>query len=139
MWNIHPTGTSSARRVRLGRIVRPWDRNPLLRPSDRLQAAVRILAAIVILAAVPVSCSIGTALYTRAVAQIQADNAAETAVTATLSANPEDKVTRAPAHGIEITVDQDWQAPVVWTDRGKTDSATVTVPSTARRGGHVQV
>ncbi|MBY8861073.1 hypothetical protein K7711_31675 [Nocardia sp. CA2R105] len=137
MWSIHPTGTPSA--PRLHRITWPWCRNPLLRSSDRLQAVLRILAALVILAAVPVSCSFGTALYTQAVTQIKAGNAAQTAVTGTLEADPADAVSSTAARGSGVVVDEDWHAPVVWIRDGKKDSATVMVPATARRGGQVQV
>ncbi|WP_067903156.1 Rv1733c family protein [Nocardia vaccinii] len=138
MWSIHPTGTPAPARLRWHRILGPWSRNPLLRSSDRLQAGVRILAAVLILAAVPVCCSIGTAQYTQTVARIKAGNAAQTAVTATLSADPVETAVSS-THDSEVTVEHDWQAPVVWADQGKHGSAKVVVPSTARRGDRMQV
>ena len=107
MSSIHPTGTPSVRRLRPHHIIQPWDRNPLLRSSDRLQATVRILAVVAILAAVPASCSIGTALYTQALIQIKARNASEIAVTGTLLADPVDAAPRSASQGSEITIDQD--------------------------------
>jgi hypothetical protein len=93
-----------------------------------------MLAAVLILAAVPVCCSIGTAQYTQTLARIKAGNATQTAVTATLVADPVETVGGNGTHDSEVTADHDWQAAVVWADRGKQGSATVVVPSTARRG-----
>lgn len=139
MWSIHPAGTSDGRRVHAHHVVQPWGRNPVLRSSDRLQATLRILAAIVIVAAVPVCCAIGTALYTRELAQVQARNATETAVTATLSADPVATVTSGATAGSVVTTDKAWHAPVVWTFRGQQGAATVPVPSSARHGSRIQL
>ncbi|MEU2005179.1 hypothetical protein ACH47B_29240 [Rhodococcus sp. NPDC019627] len=45
--------------------LRPWSRNPLMRRSDRLEAALVVLAAVLILLAIPVAAAFGTATYTR--------------------------------------------------------------------------
>lgn len=139
MWSIHPTGTPASGQLRSYRILGPWSRNPLLRPSDRLQAGVRILAAVLILAAVPVCCSIGTAQYTQTLTRIKSDNAAQTAMTATLSADPVETIDSGGTHDSRVASDHEWQAPVVWTDHGKRGSAKVTVASTARRGERIQI
>ena len=117
----------------------PWSVNPLMRVSDRVQAAVRILAAVAILAAVPVAGAIGTADYTRATAQIQADNTTKTEVTATITATPSNTVTRASAAGSYGAAQNNYHAPVSWTYRGKPGSATVEVPASAQRGGQVRI
>ncbi len=139
MWSIHPTGRFASARLRWYRILGPWSRNPLLRPSDRLQAGFRIFAAVLILAAVPVCCSFGTAQYTQTLARIKAGNAAQTAVTATLTADPVETVGGTGMHDSEVTIGNDWQAAVVWTEQGRHGSAKVVVPATARRGDRIQV
>ncbi|MGC2652674.1 MAG: hypothetical protein WA317_03515 [Mycobacterium sp.] len=45
------------------RLVRLFDRNPLIRASDRVEALVLVLAVVVALLAVPIAAAVGTAVY----------------------------------------------------------------------------
>ena len=45
--------------------LRPWSRNHLMRPSDRLEATIVLLTAAVVLLLIPVAGAFGTATHTR--------------------------------------------------------------------------
>ncbi|MGW5152483.1 Rv1733c family protein [Rhodococcus koreensis] len=49
----------------------PWSRNHLMRPSDRLEAALVLLTATVVLLLIPVAAAFGTATHTRLEQQTQ--------------------------------------------------------------------
>ncbi len=69
------------------------DRNPLRRPADRLEVALRLIVLIVILAGVPLaSIGVGRAVYHAGLRQAQAERATEHQASAMLT-RP------APAHG----------------------------------------
>ena len=50
-------------RVPRWRCVRLFGRNPLIRPSDRVEALVLALAVVVVLLAAPIAAAVGTAVY----------------------------------------------------------------------------
>ncbi len=112
----------------------PWGRNALMRPSDRIEALIRILAAVVVLAAVPLCAALGTAGYTDASAQIRAENATKISVTATLIADP----VKTSTASLEMSSDR-YEAPVGWTLGSRPGEATTTVAGTAHRGDPVTV
>ncbi|WP_227981362.1 hypothetical protein [Nocardia spumae] len=107
----------------------PWTTNPLMRISDRVEAVIRMLAVLVVLAAVPVSAAMGTAHYTDAAAQIRADNAAKTRVTAIIVDDPIRTTTTATELSAQRT-----DATVRWTHDGRSGTATAPVADAARRG-----
>ena len=45
--------------------LRPWSRNHLMRPSDRIEAMIVLLTAAVVLLLIPVAAAFGTATHTR--------------------------------------------------------------------------
>ncbi|BCK56031.1 Rv1733c family protein [Nocardia wallacei] len=110
----------------------PWSRNPLLRVSDRFESGVRVMAIVVALGAVPVCGAIGTAGYTDAQAEIRADNAAKTQVTATITDEP----VRVSAI-VNDTGDNRYETVVRWSEGGETGQASTDVDPTARPGDHV--
>jgi hypothetical protein len=112
----------------------PWNRNPLMRPSDRLEGMIRILAVLVMAAAIPVAGAIGTVRYTSAVAEVRAENAAKVEVPATIVGAP--RVAVSAGYGV---VDYRFQADVRWNQNGRSGESTTSVPSTAMPGGRVTV
>ncbi|NDV06674.1 hypothetical protein GXW84_19465 [Rhodococcus sp. IEGM 248] len=52
--------------------LRPWSRNHLMRPSDRIEATLILLTAAVVLLLIPVAAAFGTATHTRLEQQAQA-------------------------------------------------------------------
>lgn len=112
----------------------PWTGNPLMRASDRVEAAIRILAVLVLLAAVPVSAAVGTAHYTDAAVQIRATDAAKTRVTATIVDDP----IRTTTAAMEIPAVRS-EATVRWTHDGHTGTATTAVSDAAGRGDQTMV
>ncbi|WP_328401625.1 Rv1733c family protein [Nocardia sp. NBC_00403] len=107
--------------------MRPWNPNPLLRPSDRLEAVLRIIATLVVLVAIPIAGALATTAYTSDAARIRTEDAAKTAVSATITAEPG----QLKAHLFE--------APVQWTRDGRPGTATVRVSSKASLGDQVVV
>ncbi len=112
----------------------PWTGNPLMRPSDRVEAAIRILAVVVVMAAVPLCAAMATARYTEAAAQLRAENTAKTPVTATIITEP----VHTPTVAMEVSSDR-YEATVQWVHNGRPNHATTTVSDTARRGEPVTV
>ncbi|MFE7423170.1 hypothetical protein [Rhodococcus sp. NPDC057529] len=51
--------------------LRPWSRNHLMRPSDRVEAILVLLAAVLVLLLIPVAAAFGTATHTRLEQQTQ--------------------------------------------------------------------
>ena len=64
--------------------LRPWSRNHLMRPSDRLEATLMLLTAAVVLLLIPVAAAFGTATHIRLEHQAQALAAAVHQVPAVL-------------------------------------------------------
>ncbi|WP_157110712.1 Rv1733c family protein [Nocardia anaemiae] len=125
-YSAFPIRDAWAPRRRL-RLLRPWSPNPLLRPSDRLEAVLGPLIAVAVLVAIPIAGVLGTSAYTEAAARIRAEDAAKSAVSAVITAEPE----RTPSRLFE--------ARVQWTHDGRPGAATVRVPSHAAVGDHVTV
>ncbi|MGW2661821.1 Rv1733c family protein [Nocardia tengchongensis] len=124
--------TPTPRRPRRHR-VSPWDRNPLLRPADRLEAACRLLAALMVLASLPVAVMIGVSDAAAAGARNESENATKTAVTATIVSEP-------AAIAVPVgpgVVSRPREATVTWTAHGRNHRTQVTVPATAHRGDTV--
>lgn len=107
----------------------PWTANRLMRPSDRIESVIRILAVVVVLAAVPICAAMGTARYTDAAVQIRGENAAKTAVTATIVTDP----VRATGTSTDVSADR-YDATVRWTHDGRSGEATTTVAASAHPG-----
>ncbi|MEV0762704.1 hypothetical protein [Nocardia sp. NPDC050435] len=116
--------------------LRPWNSNPLMRPSDRCEVLLRLLAALVVLAAVPLAGAAGTAAYSTAAARIDAANAAKVAVSATVEQDPQQLT--APLNRGAVTLDVH-TAPVRWTWQDRSGSATVEVPAGSVPGTEVRI
>ncbi|WP_280470266.1 Rv1733c family protein [Nocardia brasiliensis] len=116
--------------------MRPWQKNVLFRPTDRLLALVWMMAVVAMLAAVPVAGAVGTAGYTSAAARISAENAPKTAVPGTITADPERTVSTS---GRGESAAERAEAPVQWMRDGRTGTATVEVASDAKRGEQVSI
>lgn len=113
----------------------PCSRSPLMRPSDRAEALIRIAAAAVMLAAIPVAGAAGTAEYSSAQVSIAAENASKTDVAATISDDPV-TVVRSDAAGQAIPRTD---ATVTWTYGGHTGHTVIAVAGHAHRGDTVPV
>ncbi|WP_024805056.1 hypothetical protein [Nocardia sp. BMG51109] len=111
----------------------PWIRNPLLRPSDRLEGVVRIVAVVVVLVAIPMCGAIGTARYGSAVVEARAENAAKVEVAATLLDDP---VLVASSTTTGVYDDRN-HAAVQWNRDGQIGAATIEVARTAKAGERV--
>ncbi|NUS42692.1 MAG: hypothetical protein HOQ24_03200 [Mycobacteriaceae bacterium] len=127
-----PTYPSTA--VTLWRLC-PWHRNPLHRSSDRIEGVVRIFAVLVALVAIPVACSIGTIRYTVAAEHLRAEDAAKTAVTATIVDKPT-RPTAIDGAGADPTRSE---AVVRWQQNGRSGTAEVSAESTSAVGDPVPV
>ncbi|MRH93118.1 hypothetical protein GFY24_37835 [Nocardia sp. SYP-A9097] len=113
--------------------VRPWNPNPLMRVSDRVEVVVRALAAVAVAVAIPVSGAIGTVSYTGAQARIAAQDAGKEHVDATLTG----EVQRLPAAD-RYGVHQDrYQAPATWNHDGHIITATIDVTGPQAAGSTV--
>lgn len=113
--------------------MRPWNTNPLMRGSDRLEGALRLLVIGVMLAMVSIAGAVGTAGYSDAVERIRSENAAKVAVSATVLAEPVEAASNGPYRK------PDFQAPVRWSRNGESGSATVTVSENAALGSEVRI
>ncbi|MET8430813.1 MULTISPECIES: Rv1733c family protein [unclassified Nocardia] len=115
--------------------VRPWNRNPLLRVSDRAEVVLRAVAVVVVAAAVPVAGAVGSVSYTGAQDRIAAQDAGKVRVTATETAD----AVRLPDSDHYAGNQARYQAPVQWNSDGKTETATVDVPGPQVAGATVTV
>ena len=125
---IRAAGTRWARCVRwLG-----LDRNPLRRPADRIEAAVRLATAMLILVAVPIAAlAAGRAADHMFLRDAQARQAADHQVSAVLT---EDVPASSTATDPYVTVQTTW-APARWTaPGGSAHSGQVLVLAGASRG-----
>jgi hypothetical protein len=115
--------------TRLARLwsTQPWNPNPLMRPADRLEAALRIVAVAAVLIAVPVAGALGTAAYTDSAARIRGDTVTKSVVGAVITDEP----TQTTAHRFE--------ARVQWNENGRSGIATVPVRRDAQPGDPVAV
>ncbi|MEV6558249.1 hypothetical protein AB0M22_21220 [Nocardia sp. NPDC051756] len=108
--------------------MRPWNPNPLMRRSDRIESWIRIVVAAVCLATAPIAGSVGIAVYTTAVQQIRVANAAKIEVVATVVDDPEAFGRTRPAF-----------ATVRWRRAGVSGTAIAPVPSIANRGDRIRI
>ncbi|WP_433561362.1 Rv1733c family protein [Nocardia sp. CA-151230] len=115
--------------------VRPWNRNPLLRVSDRAEVVLRAVAVVVVAAAVPVAGAVGSVSYTGAQERIAAQDAGKVRVTAIETAD----AVRMPDSDHYAGNQARYQAPVQWNSDGKTETATVDVPGPQVAGATVTV
>ncbi|GAB4585567.1 Rv1733c family protein [Nocardia sp. IFM 10818] len=113
--------------------LQPWNRNPLMRGTDRCQAVIRLLVIALLLIVVPVAGAAGTAGYTRTADRIESESAAKTLVTATLVTDS----TLKPGVG-EYQAGR-YEAQVSWRRNGNTDTGTATLDTAAAIGSDVQV
>ena len=111
----------------------PWSSNPLMRGSDRWEAAARIIAVVLLLAAIPLAVHAGTARYEQALVQERADAAAATTVTAIVNEHPTAVVQDSAA------TPKTWQTRVAWTRAGRTRTAVIDVPPTVVPGDRLPV
>ncbi|WP_157762106.1 Rv1733c family protein [Nocardia yamanashiensis] len=115
--------------------VRPWNTNPLMRLSDRLEILVRAFAVLVVVAAVPMAGAIGTVSYTGAADRIAAEDAGKTWVSATLTADAQ-RLHESDRYGAH---QERYTAAVQWDSAGKTGSGTVDVPGPQAVGSTVSL
>ena len=112
------------------------DHNPLRRPADRLEVALRLIAAILILAGVPAaSIGVGRAVDHRVIRQAQAELAADHQVRAVVTQ-------AAPAHGSPGTYSgvQSASVPARWAAaNGTIHSGQVLALAGARKGSTVAI
>lgn len=120
-------------RLRIHRSA-PWNRNRLMRASDRVQAAWRLFAVLAALASIPVAVLVGMSAAADSGAHIRAENAAKTGVTATIVSDP---FRLAVPVGQGVVASAPPQATVAWNIHGRSDIAVVTVPGSAKRGDTV--
>ena len=108
------------------------DRNPLRRPADRIEAAVRLATAMLILVAVPIAAlATGQRAGHMFLRDAQARRRADHQVSAVLT---QDVPASSTATDPYLTVQTTW-APVRWTaPDGSVHSGQVLVPAGARKG-----
>jgi hypothetical protein len=126
--NVRAGGSGWARCVRwLG-----LDRNPLRRPADRIEAAVRLATAMLILVAVPIAAFVaGQRADQRFLRDAQAQRRADRQVSAVLT---QDVPVSSTATDPYVTVQTTW-APARWTaPDGSAHSGQVLVPAGVSRG-----
>ncbi|MFJ4654881.1 hypothetical protein ACIP5Y_26715 [Nocardia sp. NPDC088792] len=120
---------------RVRRVLRtaPWSRNRLMRRSDRIEGVIRLFVLLVLVAAIPIGVGCGSAAAAHAAARIAAQNSGKSAVTATIAADP-----------IVLPVDQ--RVPVVqpattvtWTANGHPNTATIDVPTGAKKDDTLRI
>ncbi|MTE15735.1 hypothetical protein GLP40_23560 [Nocardia sp. CT2-14] len=104
-----------------------------MRRSDRVQAAWRLFAVLMALASIPLAVMMGISAAATTGAQIRADNASKTAVTATVISDP---VRLALPVGQAVASGPP-QATVEWGFHGRTDIAVAVVPDSVKRGDTV--
>jgi hypothetical protein len=130
----HPSGGEAAMEtftMQLPRwpIARLWDRNPLVRISDRVEALVLVLAVLVSLLALPVTAAIGTAVYdSRRDVYVQ-----ETKTRHTVTATVTDDGAQHPPQATTITVQARWSAA------GAQHTGAVTAPPTVKTGDIIEI
>ncbi|WP_280236000.1 Rv1733c family protein [Nocardia cyriacigeorgica] len=107
---------------------RPWNPNPLLRSADRAVLLLRMVVLGAVLLALPLALTIGTQIYTDDAARVRAEQAAVTAVDATVLTEP---VWSDDAH--------DFTAQVRWDTRDQPQTATIPVARRTEIGDRVAV
>ncbi|MBF6223069.1 hypothetical protein IU479_33860 [Nocardia abscessus] len=115
--------------VRLARLwsLQPCSPNRLMRPSDRIESAVRVITAIAVLIAVPIAGALGTEAYTDTSAEIRTEKSTKSLVHAVIMDEP----VKVAAHRYE--------ARARWSEAGYTGNAVVPVEATMHRGDRVDL
>ncbi|WP_024805469.1 hypothetical protein [Nocardia sp. BMG51109] len=106
----------------------PWSRNPLIRPSDRVLAAIAMVAVVCCVAAVPIAVVAGSARYDAAARRLRTEEAARSVVTATVAADARYVRTARRA-----------EAAVRWRWDGQVRSTAARVPAAAVRGDRLEI
>lgn len=105
--------------------LRPWNRNPLMRGSERLEGVLLIIAVLAVLASIPVAAALGTAAYSADAASIRTEHTSRTLLGAMIVDQP------------KRVIGEEREARVRWQDRESTREAVVAVPRTAVEGDRV--
>ncbi|WP_159844112.1 Rv1733c family protein [Nocardia sp. CY41] len=119
--------------IRLTRLwsLQPCSANQLMRPSDRIESAVRAIATIAVLIAVLIAVPVAGALATDAYAGTSAEIRYESATRSLVHAVITDQPVRTAAHRYEVRVR--------WEESGHTGDAVVPVREKAQLGDHVEL
>lgn len=107
--------------------TRPWNANPLLRRSDRMEFLVRVVLVSAVLLALPVAMAIGTQVYTDDAIRVRAERDRAVAVDASVVSEPASVETH------KLT------ARVRWHSGDRTAEATVSVPGGAELGDTIPI
>lgn len=107
--------------------LRPLSANPLLRPEDRVEAAVRLLVYLAVMLSIPLACAVGTEVYVDDAAEIATEQATRVEVPARIVSAP------------ELVEPYHLEARVRWQDGRGAHEATAQVPRTAEQGDTVPV
>ncbi|MEW1736064.1 hypothetical protein AB0346_08940 [Nocardia beijingensis] len=115
--------------TRLARLwsLQPCNPNRLMRPSDRIESAVRVIAAIAVLVAVPVAGALATEAYADTSAEIRSEKATKTLIHPVVI----DEAVKVAAHRYE--------ARVRWDETGRIGNAIVPVQQRAQTGDRVEL
>ncbi|NNH73138.1 hypothetical protein HLB23_25300 [Nocardia uniformis] len=108
--------------------MRPWNANPLMHSSLRLESlgvALLVAASIVV---VPIAGAVGTATYSGTSTRILADNASKTLITATITDSP-----------VHVESERRFRATVLWGQGDQENTVAAPVPRTAAPGDPVPV
>lgn len=108
--------------------LRPWNPNPLMRRSDRVESWILIAVATCCLAMVPVASSIGATAYATAAERIRVADAAKSEVVATIVGTPANFGRTRPVF-----------ASAQWRRAGESGTVIVQVSSIAQRGDRIRI
>lgn len=111
-------------------VFEAFRRNPLLRASDRIEAAAMAVAVIVSLLAISVACALGTAVHDAQRATYAQQHHSRQPVTATITDDP-------AAHKISRTNTVTMTAR--WSAAGAEHTGAVTTHTAAKPGDHVTI
>ncbi|WP_280260645.1 Rv1733c family protein [Nocardia abscessus] len=107
--------------------LQPCSANQLMRPSDRIEAAVRVIATIAVLIAVPVAGALATDAYADTSAEIRSEGTTKSLVHAVITEQP----VRTAAHR--------YDARAGWDESGHTGDAVVPVREKTQLGDRVEL
>lgn len=114
------------------RLIRLWSLQPcssneLMRPSDRIESAIRVIATISVLIAVPVAGALATDAYADTSAEIRSEGATKSLVHAVITDQP----VRTAAHR--------YDARARWDESGHTGDAVLPVREKTQLGDRVEL
>lgn len=107
--------------------LQPCNRNRLMRPSDRIESAVRVIATIAVLAAVPIAGALATEAYADTSAEIRSESATKNLIHPVIIDEP-----------VEVAAHR-YEARVRWNETGYAGNAVVPVREPARTGDRVEL